>query len=224
MKTRALFFTSLVLALLGFATPARAATTVINHGTDAELRAAVANCGTVIFNFDGVIMLTNEIEVTCAVTMNATGHSVVLSGGNTNRLFLVQSNASLSLIHLQLVNGRATNAGEAILNQGAVLADQCRFLSNVVVGAAGLAGFNGLPGTNINNPALMTPGTPAGSGTDGQAAWGGAIYSSGTLSLRQCVFFRRSLLPCTPTSPAINYGTHLERTVREAPWPDWAAT
>jgi hypothetical protein len=130
------------------------AATVITNGTDAELRAAVAACGTVTFDFDGVITLTNPISVSCAVTLDASGHNVVISGGGSNQLFLVQTNASLSLIHLTIANGlrRGTNGitagfpsqyngesvfgGAVVVTSGALSAADCLFSNNVVLGSA----------------------------------------------------------------------------------------
>jgi hypothetical protein len=143
------------------------AATVITNGTDAELRAAMTNCGTVLFNFDGVIVLTNAIPVSCAVTLDAMGHAVTLSGGNSNRIFQVLSNGNLTLINLGLANGRSTNGG-AMYNEGTVTAQNCRFINNAAFGASGTNGTNGLSGTNDSNIELVTPGTPGGPGSNGQ--------------------------------------------------------
>jgi hypothetical protein len=105
MRTPALLVTSIFFALFGFASAARAAT-VITAGTDAELRAAVATCGTITFNFDGVITLTSAIPIACAVTIEGTGRAVTISGGNSNRIFNVLPGATLNLIGLTVANGR----------------------------------------------------------------------------------------------------------------------
>jgi hypothetical protein len=139
MKTIVLFATSLVLALPAFVQPARGATTVITSGTDAELRAAVAACDVITFNFDGVIALTNSITVSCAVTIDASGHAVTLSGGTSNRLFNVLPGASLTLLHLTLANGRA---------QGAKGAN----------GSPTPFPFNGQPGQSVDSGGLKLSG------------------------------------------------------------------
>ena len=198
MKTPPLLLTSLVLALFGFASPARAAT-VITAGTDAELRAAVAACGSITFTFDGVITLTNTINVTCAVTIDATGHAVTISGGNSNRIFNVLPGASLEIVNLTVANGwvRGTNglpgtpatfgsqpgqsvvAGGVFVTNATLIASDCVFKNCRAIG-----------GTGGDWPAGFAIQYPAGAGGVGS---GGAIAArNSSVALQNCFFISNS--------------------------------
>ncbi len=191
MKTPALLLTSLVLALFGFASPARAAT-VITVGTDAELRAAVAACGDITFNFNGTITLTGAIPITCAVTIDGTGHAVTLSGGNSNRIFQVLPGGSLELINLTVANGRVAGTNS---NPGS--------FPNAIFGFSGGSAEGG--GVLVSNAAFTARSctfqncsVQGGNGADttiiihaGRAglASGGAIYGTNSaISLFDCTF------------------------------------
>lgn len=191
MRTPALLVTSLLLALVGFASTARAAT-VITAGTDAELRAAVAACGPITFNFNGVITLTNTIDVTCAVTMDATGHAVTISGGNSNRIFQVLPGGSLELINLTIANGRVVGTNS---NPGS--------FPNAVYGFSGGSAEGG--GVLVSNAAFTARScvfqhcsVQGGNGADttiivyaGRAglASGAAIYgTNSSITLLDCTF------------------------------------
>ncbi len=197
MKTPALLLTSLVLALFGFASPARAAT-VITTGTDAELRAAVAGCGPITFNFDGVITLTNAIDVTCAVTIDATGHAVTISGGNSNRIFNVLPGASLEIVNLTVANGwvRGTNglpgtpatfgslpgqsvaAGGVFVTNASLIASGCVFINCRAIGGNG---GDWLP-SNIQYSA----------GAGGVGSGGAIAARNSSVTLQNCFFTSNS--------------------------------
>ena len=129
----------------------------ITNGTDAELRAAVAGCGTVVFNLDGTITLTNELRIDCNIQIDGSGHGVTLSGGGTKRLFNVVPGGGLSLKHLTLANGRRTGtngnpaisafvggqpgesvqAGGILSSNAALYAEDCTFTNCAAVGGWG---------------------------------------------------------------------------------------
>jgi hypothetical protein len=174
---------------------ATCAATIITAGTDAELRAAVAACGPIMFNFDGVITVTSAIPVTCAVTIDATGHAVTISGGNSNRIFNVLPGATLNLIGLTVANGRVvgTNglryrpeilvyehgepvqAGGILVTNATLTARDCTFAN------CRLQSGNGAPVADGNT--LHT------SGGWGGAAQGGAVaaYQS-SIAFSNCLF------------------------------------
>ncbi len=166
---------------------------VTNLATD-DVRGAIERGGSVTFATDGVLTLSNQIEIANDVSLDAGGHSITFSGGNTSRIFSVSSGAFLVMTNLTLAHGRATDAGGALHSQGTVSAYDCRFLSNAIVAAAGIAGTNGLDGTNSPVQSQNTPGRPAGSGSDGLNAAGGAIFSSGSLTLTRCLFATNAAL------------------------------
>ncbi|HEY0551949.1 MAG TPA: hypothetical protein VGF13_20260, partial [Verrucomicrobiae bacterium] len=201
MRTLASFATGSVLAFLAFVQPAHSATTVISSGTDAELRAAIANCDTVLFNFDGVIALTNSMTVNCAVTIDASGHAVTLSGGNSNRLFNVLPGASLTLLHLTVANGRVQGAkgangsptpfpvqgqpGQSVdsgglkLSGASLFAADCTFSNCVAVGGNG---------GDTPFPSIVFPGA-------GGTASGGLIDAQGSsIVFSNCIVVRNFAL------------------------------
>ncbi|HEY0551974.1 MAG TPA: hypothetical protein VGF13_20385, partial [Verrucomicrobiae bacterium] len=166
---------------------------VTNLATD-DVRGVIERGGSVIFACDGVLVLSNQIEIANDVSLDASGHSITFSGGNTSRIFSVSSGAFLVMTNLTLAHGLATDAGGALHSQGIVSAYDCRFISNAIVATAGIAGTNGLDGTNSPVQSQNTPGRPGGAGGDGLNAAGGAIFSSGSLTLTRCLFATNAAL------------------------------
>src|ERR1700761_9626427 len=79
--------------------------TVTTNSADA-FKAAVAQT---ITNGGGTILVTEPIIINTTVGFDGVSH-VVVSGGNTNSIFLVQG-ASLGLTNFTLENGLGTNGG-----------------------------------------------------------------------------------------------------------------
>jgi len=149
----------------------------VTNCTEADLNAALTNGGTITFTCDGTITITNTKVISTNTTLDASGHNITISGGNTVGAFTVNSNVSLSLFNLTLANGRRTNGGAVYNSSGAtLLASNCNFTANSAIGTDGSAGANGGTGGN---------GSP---GINGVAGLGGAIYSLGTVSLLVCDF------------------------------------
>src|SRR5262245_57736100 len=78
---------------------------VVNDNSDASLRAAMVGAGTVTLSFDGVITLTNSIDVTADTIVDGSGHNITISGGNAVRLFNVNSGVQAAFLVLTLANG-----------------------------------------------------------------------------------------------------------------------
>jgi hypothetical protein len=158
----------LVAVLSSAERPARAGGTVTSC-TAANLRAAMAGGGTVTFACDGTITLSNTISNTVDTVLDGSGHEVTISGGNTCRVFCVNTNVVLSLVNLIVANGYATN-GAGILNNGGTLN-----LSRVVFKMNSAFGEIELPiYPQIYNPPIC----------------GGAIFNqSGTVCATNCGFF-----------------------------------
>jgi hypothetical protein len=139
--------------------------TVCDEG---NLRAALVGGGLVTIACDGTIVLTNTLVITNNTTVNATGHNIILSGGNTVRLFLVNTGVTASFFNLTLANGRDVGVsnvntfsqpgrGGAILNWGTVQLTGCSLISNSVAGEQGVTnsgttyrGGDGLGGAIYN--------------------------------------------------------------------------
>ena len=88
---------------------------VVNNCTETDLRAAMAGGGVVTFACDGTISLASTITNTLDTVLDATGHQVVVSGGNAVRVFYNTTNVSFTLVNLTIANGAATN-GAGIFN------------------------------------------------------------------------------------------------------------
>ncbi|HWN96463.1 MAG TPA: choice-of-anchor Q domain-containing protein [Methylomirabilota bacterium] len=164
---------------------------VLNSCAEEDFRFAFLTNRTVRFTSDCVINLTSPLIVASEKILDATGHSVVLSGGNSNRIFEVQSNGSLSLIHLTISNGlkRGSNGirsalssdyngesgsgGAVTVASGSLAAFACVFADNAVTG--GHAGTNDAGGF--------------GPLSGGGSASGGAIYANASsITFSNCVF------------------------------------
>jgi fibronectin-binding autotransporter adhesin len=160
---------------------------VVNTATDAALRAALSGGGTVTFNCEGTITLTGAMAIASSTVINASGHTITLSGGNAVQLFSVNAGVTASFINLTLANGYAAGSngvagppvtdgqpgtGGAVLNNGGTVAlSSCTVVSNLAVGGAGYA--NCIYPTNSN----------------GGAGLGGAIYNlAGNVFVTNCSF------------------------------------
>src|SRR5687768_1501625 len=98
--------------------------------TDEEsLAAAVAEGGTVQVA-STQIRLTRPVSVTRDTVIEARGGRATISGENTVRIFEVANDVKLTLIGLNLVNGRSTNGGAIYNDGGNLTVIDCRFLNN----------------------------------------------------------------------------------------------
>ena len=75
----------LVRFILLFPVPAFAGG-VVSNCTEADLRTALAGGGTVTFACDGTITITTPKSISADTTLDATGHTVTISGNNAVRL------------------------------------------------------------------------------------------------------------------------------------------
>jgi hypothetical protein len=157
--------------------------TVIHN--EPELQAAAAAGGAYTFDYEGVMPLSQTLNMTKPTILDGTGHTVIISGSNTLRLISVNTNAPVSFINLTLANGRAQGAhgrngpdgqpglGGAIYNNGGVVAlIGCMVVSNAAVG-----------GSCVEEDYPNTGGA-------GGPGRGGALCSlSGNLYITNCHFF-----------------------------------
>ena len=110
----------------------------------------VRSGGYYAFAGDAVIIITNSLVVSNDVTIDATGHDVVLSGGHTNRLFKVNPGVRCSLVGLTIADGKADRGG-AIMNDGGVLdLRQVTFRGNQAVSPGNANGPEALGGAIFN--------------------------------------------------------------------------
>src|SRR5437762_8558562 len=102
----------LLLAAIAFSLSCQysRADSVIHVCDQAALSAAVAAGGTITFDCDGTIVLTNTLVIDQTVTLDGSGHNIAISGNDAVRVFFVPSSGDLTLIHLTVQNGRMTGA------------------------------------------------------------------------------------------------------------------
>jgi hypothetical protein len=134
---------------------------------------------------NGTVTLTTPLPaITDSVTFqfNPTGTAGLTINGNSNRIFFVDNNASVSIANLTIQNGLAQGGaapvgggggaaglgGALFINSGTVAIDSVTFVNNRAIGGAGAAG-NGGPGGNSDLITIFTPGVgsggPGGPGT-----------------------------------------------------------
>jgi hypothetical protein len=157
---------------------------VVTVCTEAALRMAMAGGGTVRFACDGTITLASTITIATHTVVDATGHQVTLSGGHAVRVFYVNSNVTLVLVNLTMVDGSSPEGG-AIFNQGEVALQNCAFAGNNAVGAAGIDGWPPTPGTNGCGGAIYNVGTVRASFSAflGNVASGGGAGGAGGIGI-----------------------------------------
>ena len=118
------------------------------------------------------------------------GESIVtVSGGNTNSIFIVTNNASLTLANMTVTGGRGQFGGAMnIAEGGGVTLMNCTFANNQVTGADGVSASSGTNSTGRD----VAVGKNGLRGTPGQPAYGGAIYNLGDLAIFNCKFLTNS--------------------------------
>src|SRR6266513_1290216 len=168
--------------------------------SDTSVRAAAGNGGSYFFDCGtnaATIALTNTIVVTADVTLDGAGQSIVISGGNAVRLFIVNPGVNFTLKNLVLASGKAagddgTNgvagdnaAGAGIYNDGgSVTLINCTLRGHAVTGGNGGNGVVQLNGSGGNG----------GRGGDGGNASGGAIANAaGTVLVYDCTFTKNGV-------------------------------
>jgi hypothetical protein len=132
-------------------------TNTVSSPSETELRAAIELGGHVRLCFNGTITLTQPIEITKDVFLDASRRTVALSGNNATRLFIVRTNTTLALTNLTLTQGRHIGEnhaeggrpgfGGAIWNEGGrLLMAQCTLSNNAAIGGTGIGDQPGIPG------------------------------------------------------------------------------
>lgn len=180
---------------------------VVSTCDEAALRSALVGGGTVTFACDGTIALANTIHITEDTTLDASGHTISLSGQDTVRILQTAPGVSLTLAGLRFVRGRSA-LGAALYNDGATVnAIGCAFSENQARGADATTpapGESAAGGAVYNTGTLQLKGcvlatnvarggagfsdvSTSGDGTSGGCASGGAVFSSGILRMADCV-------------------------------------
>src|SRR5258707_975178 len=126
----------MLLALVLPSVPPRVIAGTVTNCDDASLRAALVGGGTVSFACDGTIVLTNTLIIGSNTVLDGTGHHVMISGGNSVRVFFINPGVKFSMIGLTVANG-ASASGAGLLNYGQILLLNCTFSNNVTTVSGG---------------------------------------------------------------------------------------
>lgn len=184
---------------------------VVTHCSEADLRAAMAGGGTVTFACDGTITLTNTLTITADNTiLDASGHSVTLSGGGTLRIILVQSGVRLELRGLTIANGFSSGPstgglGGGLANFGEATIADCTFSNNIVVDGPVFGGAINHAGTR-----LVVTGTTF--IQNNSEVWGSAIscgnpalgVANGNVAITNCTFYANGPQAISVGEPLLN--------------------
>jgi hypothetical protein len=175
---------------------------IVVTNSEADLRAAMAEGGTVIFACDGTITLNNTITNTLDTVLDGSGHQVTISGGGAVRVFCVNTSANFTVVNLTIANGQASS-GAGILNAGGfVNATNCVFSGNSALASGSSGGAGGaiqnLGGEVYLSACVFRSNQASGAvsngvgGLSGGSGWGGALDNSGTLTADLCNFIANS--------------------------------
>jgi hypothetical protein len=213
--TLALLLVVLLSLLLAHALPAEAGGNVSNC-TDAGLTTALGGGGSVTFSCGPA---TITLDSTKQIIQNTTidgGNIITLSGGTANRLFVVNSGATLTLTNITVRDGYASSGdGGAIFvaNGGALTVQSGRFYSNTTTSSAG-------GGAITSYGALMIRGSEfaynkAGGGGALNNVYGGAVtviststfHHNAALSGNGGAIYLRDAAPLTLTNVSLMTNT-----------------
>jgi hypothetical protein len=174
----------------------------VNPCTEVEFDAALVGGGRITFACDGTIPLRSTKIIAVDTILDASDRQVILSGSQSNRLFIINPGVTLTLRGLTLTAGKHQGApgrtstsgdhggsgtagqGGAILNAGGTLiAINTRFTTNNATGGNGGDGSAGsFLGVNGRN-----------GGAGGHAVGGAIDNDGGILLLTNCTFVANSV-------------------------------
>jgi hypothetical protein len=130
MRTKQLI-TILVLLAAGLLPPPAHAGGVVAVCDEAHLLAALAGGGTVTFACSGVITLSNTVTIAANTTIDGSGQTVIISGNNAVRVFMVNTGVALTLNELTVADGNAGDGdGGAINSRGPLTVTHSTFSGN----------------------------------------------------------------------------------------------
>lgn len=198
----------LLAALVGRPLPAHAVTTNLTSASFSSLQTALESPGTITLSFDDTIVASNILEIAFDTVLDASGHTITLSGNGSAPVFYVDPGVNFKIINLTISGGISTGAigsagpagssggstggnggvgqdgqdglGGALYNDGNTTLVDCILVGNQAKGGDGGAG--GAAGNGS-----FQPGN-GGNGGNGGQGFGAAIYNSslGFLVLTNC--------------------------------------
>ena len=215
---------SLLISLIGGALvfrSARAAADTVGTCNETTLTSTIASASpndTIIFSCDGTITLSNTITIGKNLTIDGTGHTVIINGDNNVQVMTLNGSSSLTLKDITIENGEcencngssSVNGGGGIFNNGGTLTiidstftdnkAECDYNYTTCTNNS-KAFFGGGAIYNASGTLNVTQSTFSGNvvsctGTDtGLMCRGGAIFNyGGTLTVTQSTFFDNQAL------------------------------
>lgn len=194
----------LLLALALFAPVCTLSAGTVSSCDEASLRAAMSGGGVVTFACSGTITLSSTLVIATHTVLDASAHSITISGNGNVRVFYVNPGVSLVLSNLTIAGGRAPGTdsfdpryGPGLFNDGGnVVIAGCTFSGNKALSVS----WHGSGGAiyNASGTLNVSSSTFVGNVASGEGAWramgrGGAIFiEMGTASLINCTFFRNT--------------------------------
>ena len=131
--------------LLAFTHPAAGATITVTNGNDSgagSLRDAIALAGkgdTIVFDGDYTITLDSQLVITQNLTIDGSGHEVILSGNDTGRVAQVGSAVHVTFDRLTIAHGNGDQYGGGIYidSGGVVTLTRSTLFSNTAIQSGG---------------------------------------------------------------------------------------
>ena len=182
------------VTLLIITRPADAGGVVTNCSNDSDFSSKLAGGGTVTFNCGAATIVLSSAKTISADTTIDGGGLITLSGGNADRLFVVNTGVTLTLNNIVLTNGYANDDGGAIFNNGHLILNKTT-IQNSQTTSLGSGGAIVTYG-----PLEITDSTLA----NNKAANGGAIYPR--YSAAQVTITRSALHDNQTTSTTDGWG------------------
>jgi hypothetical protein len=123
------------------------------------------------------IAISSRMAISRTITIDGTGHVIVISGGNVSGLFAVNPNVTFSINRLTLINGRDTTlGGGAIANsRGIVYVRNCTFTDN----HADIDDSGGGAILTDRATTFVSGSTFVGNTANGNQSGGGALFAVG---------------------------------------------
>jgi len=128
---------------------------------DAIATAASDSGDTITFSCSGTISLTSTLTISSDLTIDGSGHSIVIDGNDSVQIFFVDSGVNFSLNHLTLSHGYKSCSDNTCFSEGGAIDNS---------------------GTLTVTNSTLSDNT-AECSSDGCRAYAGAIYNNGTLSI-----------------------------------------
>lgn len=177
----------LVTALwgIGLIGTAHAATATLTTCTESALESAIASAAsgdTITFGCNGTITLTSTLVISQNLSLDSSGHSVTLDGGNNVRVLLVNSGVTLGLNALTIAHGTDSGSGGGLYTYGTVNITNSTFSENTASSGYGGGVFNAGGTVSITNSTFTSNAASGGFGGGLYNQNGSATIASDTFS------------------------------------------